>query len=402
VSASDTGSRLTSVRIRGFRSVRDVAFEPHAITALVGEARAGKSNMLAALRALLDPEALRLAPEDISADGDGTILVEARLESGAQISLGCRPPEDAVVQRDGAPAVVYLPAALRSGELIESRRSRHSAAALVLERFSRALREPPSGSEAASALALVRAVDDVVEAGLDGVLLLVEEPELFLRPQAQRYLYRRLRSFALAGNQVIYSTHSPAFLNVGRLEELVLVEYRSPAGTRVTQPQPLDADDAFRVVSEFDAERNELFLARAAVLVEGRTEKLVLPAVFLALGYDVDRAAISIVECGGKSNIPIFARICRACGVPCVAVHDRDAEPGEDPIPAEIRLNALIAEMVGVERTVELAPDFEGIAGLRGHSNKPERAWRHFSAPGVEVPEPLARVVELAVQAAGS
>ena len=402
MSATDTGSRLTSVRIRGFRSVRDVAFEPRAITALVGEARAGKSNVLAALRALLDPEAPPPAPEDISVYGGEAIHVEARLESGARISLGCRPPEDAVVQRDGAPAVVYLPAALRSGELIGSRRSRNTAATQVLERFRRALREPPSGSEAGPALALVRAVEDVVEADLTGTLLLVEEPELFLRPQAQRYLYRLLRSFALAGNQVIYSTHSPAFLNVGRLEELVLVEHRSPAGTRVTQPQPLDADEAFRVVSEFDAERSELFLARAAVLVEGRTEQLVLPAVFLALGYDPDRAAISIIECGGKSNIPIFARICRVCRVPCVAVHDRDAEPGEDPIPAEIRLNALIAEMVGAEWTVELAPDFEGIAGLRGHSNKPERAWRHFSTPGVEVPEALARVVELAVRAARS
>jgi hypothetical protein len=43
------------------------------------------------------------------------------------------------------------------------------------------------------------------------------------------------------------------------------------------------------------------------VLVEGLTEKLVLPFVFSALGYDVDREAISIVECGGKPNIPLFA-----------------------------------------------------------------------------------------------
>jgi predicted ATP-dependent endonuclease of OLD family len=50
------------------------------------------------------------------------------------------------------------------------------------------------------------------------------------------------------------------------------------------------------------------------VLVEGLTEKLVLPFVFSALGYDVDREAISIVECGGKPNIPLFARICRAVG----------------------------------------------------------------------------------------
>ena len=64
-------------------------------------------------------------------------------------------------------------------------------------------------------------------------MLLIEEPELFLRPQAQRYLYRLLRSFADAGNQVIYSTHSPSFLNVARLEELALVQRHSDTGTAV-------------------------------------------------------------------------------------------------------------------------------------------------------------------------
>jgi predicted ATP-dependent endonuclease of OLD family len=38
-------------------------------------------------------------------------------------------------------------------------------------------------------------------------LLLIEEPALYLRPQAQRYLYRLLREFAVGGNQTIYSTH---------------------------------------------------------------------------------------------------------------------------------------------------------------------------------------------------
>ncbi len=49
-------------------------------------------------------------------------------------------------------------------------------------------------------------------------------------------------------------------------------------------------------MTEFDAARSELVLARAVVLVEGLTEKLVLPFVFSALGHDVDQDAISIVE----------------------------------------------------------------------------------------------------------
>lgn len=75
------------------------------------------------------------------------------------------------------------------------------------------------------------------------MLLLIEEPELFLRPQAQRYLYRLLHRFADGGNQVVYSTHAPAFLNVAELEELAVVTRDGEHGTGVHQGAALEADD---------------------------------------------------------------------------------------------------------------------------------------------------------------
>ena len=151
-------------------------------------------------------------------------------------------------------------------------------------------------------------------------------------------------------------------------------------------------------MSEFDAARTELFLARAVVLVEGLTEKLVLPFVFSALGYDVDREAISIIECGGKPNIPLFVRICEAARVPYVAMHDRDAPAGRKPIHGERVLNAQIQQLAGPERVVVLTPDFEGAAGLRARSHKPEHAWEHFSALATgDVPAPLRDAVERVV-----
>ena len=106
--------------------------------------------------------------------------------------------------------------------------------------------------------------------------------------------------------------------------------------------------------------------------------------MFRALGYDADRLGISIVECGGKPNIPLFVRICQAARVPFVAVHDRDAPAGKKPIHGERVLNAQIQELAGPEHVVVLTPDFEGVAGLRAHSHKPEHAWERFSslAPG--------------------
>jgi hypothetical protein len=120
--------------------------------------------------------------------------------------------------------------------------------------------------------------------------------------------------------------------------------------------------------------------------------------VFSSLGYDADREAISIVECGGKPNLPFFARICRATGVPFLVVHDSDRKASGRLVAAERALNALIAETAGEERVVVLDPDFEAVAGLTGRRHKPEHAWREFAkrAPA-EMPAPLVRIAELAM-----
>lgn len=385
---------LTRVEVSGFRSARDVAFSPGPLCALVGEANAGKSNLLAAIRAVLDPAAAPLAAPDVTRDGEGEVSITLRLADGSTAVLAGSPERNAVTVGANPPPLLFLAAEKRAGSVpVDWSTGRDGRAARIFERaFAR-----HTASPGALALAVLEAVESCSSLGLGGLLLLIEEPELYLRPQAQRYLYRLLREFSLAGNQVIYSTHSPAFLNVTRMDELVFVE-RLGTGTRAIQPEPVSADEDFRVMTEFDATRSELFLARAVVLVEGLTEKLVLPFVFSALGYDVDREAISIVECGGKPNLPLFARICRAAGVPFVVVHDSDRKTSGRLAPAERALNALIAETAGEERVVVLDPDFEAVAGLEGHKRKPERAWREFAErDAAGMPGELVAVAERAI-----
>jgi hypothetical protein len=98
------------------------------------------------------------------------------------------------------------------------------------------------------------------------------------------------------------------------MDELT-VERDPASGTHALQPGPVSTDADFRLMTELDATRSELLLAHAVVFVEGLTEQLVLPFAFAALGHDVDRDAISIVECGGKPNIRFLARICGATAV---------------------------------------------------------------------------------------
>jgi hypothetical protein len=391
-------SGLTDVRVRGFRTLRDARFRPGAIAAIVGEPSTGKSNLLAAMWALLDPEAAPLAADDLCRDGSASILIQGMLGDGSRIAVE-RPAADPALAGDGRPPVLFFPSKLRAGALVApsgEAPASHPFMTIVRDVAARTDAEVASASVPPSR-GLVVGLETWAASGATGAIVLIEEPELFLPPQVQRYLYRLLRQVADAGNQVLYSTHSPALLNVVRLDELVFAERRPSVGTTLLQPEPLPADEEFRAYSEFDSSRSELFLARAAVLVEGLTEKLTLPFAFEALGHDPDRERISIVECGGKGNIPLFAKVCRAVGLPFVAVHDRDAPAGEEPSDAERELNALIADVAGDDR-VELAPDFEGVARIHGDRRKPARAWRRFAGVGADaVPGPLVRVVERAV-----
>src|SRR5437868_3332788 len=258
--------------------------------------------------------------------GHTRVHIEATV-GNRTLFLDARPPATINLNREGAPPSLFFPANLRPTTLLAP--ADHPAKRAI--GVVRSTEATPDGG-----LSLVRSIAALVDAKVRGLVILIEEPELYLGPPAQRHLHRLVRKLAARGrNQILYSTHSPTFLGVDRLDELVLVRHSDRTGTKLLQPTALPAKLAFRMSSELDAERAEIFLSRAVLFVEGRTEKLAFPFVFEALGYDADQEAIAIVDCAGKGNMPLYAEICNACGIPYVIVHDRDAPRGEEPAEAE-------------------------------------------------------------------
>ena len=306
--------------------------------------------------------------------------------------FGSLTPATINLNREGAPPTLFFPANLRPTSLLAA--ADHPAKRAI--GVVRATETNPDGG-----LSLVRSIAALVEARVRGLVILIEEPELYLSPPAQRHLHSLLRRLSARGrNQVLYSTHSPTFLGVDRLDELVLVRHDERTGTKLLQPEPLPERQAFRMRAEIDAERAEIFLSRAVLFVEGRTEKLAFPFVFAALGYDADQEAIVIVDCAGKGNMPLFAEICNVCGIPYVIVHDRDAPRGEEPTEAEQSANETILRVAGKRRAIMLVPDFEGVTGLKARRGKPAAAYRRFHGADGDVPGPLRQAVERVVAAA--
>jgi len=391
---------LRRVSIHGYRAARALELFPGSVCALVGEGSSGKSTVLTAIWTLLEAAAPPPTIDDVARGAEGgRIHLEADIAKST-IFLDARPPDTLNLNRAGAPPVLFLPANLRKRTLAAP--ATGVGAADVAE-----LLTPPAvdhhWAAADGGLALIAGMERLLASNLRHFVLLIEEPELYLSPHAQRHLYSVLRALAQQGNQILYSTHAPVFLSVDKLEELALVRHTPGGGTSLHQPEPLAEAESFRALSEFDSDRAELFLARGAVLVEGRTEKLVFPLLFDALGVDADREGILVLECGGKGNMPLFARICNACDVPYVVVHDRDAIRGQRPVESERVVNRQIREVAGSRRTVVLTPDFETVAGFKpsGRGRKPQKAWKQFQGTS-DVPPELRVAVEKVVRAARS
>jgi energy-coupling factor transporter ATP-binding protein EcfA2 len=366
--------RLLSLSTRAVPGLPDTEIALHPMTALIGVSGSGKSRLLWALAWLVGG-----SPELAPAETEPPPEVRATIQSAAgPRTISRTVPPAAGDPPAGLPTLVYLPVRARLPV------------------------EPPRTAEATGdasiAEQLVADIAADVAAGTTGRLLVIDEPELMLTPQAQRHLYRLLRSLVEAGNQVVYATRAPALLDAVHHEEIVRLDMSRRRRLRVhhSPSAVLTDEQRVRLAAEFDHERTEMFFARAVVLVEGQTERLALPLVFRALGHDPDALGISIVEVGGKGNLVLIARVLAELRIPHLIVHDSDrGRPGWHE-------NEQIRRQAGNAPVIQLDPDFEGVAGIRAHDDKVFHAWRRFHDTAPEgLPEALRRIVATATRLAG-
>jgi len=207
------------------------------------------------------------------------------------------------------------------------------------------------GLQSSLTIALLRAYARIKKA--NKAVIAIEEPEIFLHPQAQRHFYNLLREIAYPSNgkgvQVIYCTHSPLLIDVEYFDEICLVrkemDFEGEYTTAVCQLNIKDFIDDLKVRwninatelslreryrNAFNPKRNEGFFAKKVVLVEGETEEYSLPIYAKALGYDFDSNGISIIPVGGKNELDRLFRVFNELKIPTYIIFDGDKGKDED------------------------------------------------------------------------
>ena len=266
-----------------------------------------------------------------------------------------------------------------------------------------------NGLQRALSFALIKTLADILKSEQESgesagrsssqsMFFILEEPELYLHPQAQRALLESLSSLSESiGVQVILCTHSASLIDLTRYKSICIIRKESvEIGTKACQCEEElfigNGKKDFNLSYWINPDRSELFFAKKVVLAEGATEKTIMP--FLAQSLNCFKHDYSVIDCGSKNNIPMYCNLLNKFKIPYVAVYDIDHQAHKDAnaIATSDAASQAIEDAVDATfgSSVTFSNDIEDELGMpRGFGGKPYAALEHISMATYVLPEQI-------------
>ena len=174
----------------------------------------------------------------------------------------------------------------------------------------------------------------------DICLFFIEEPEVHTHPQMQRIFIKKIKelldSFNQFSLQTIMSTHSAYIASESDFDDIKYFLRKSNKSAVYAKDLKSLKDsyeqDQYNFLRKYlTITRAELFFADKAILIEGDTERMMLPAMISKLdiklsnsdSFNLSSQNISIIKVGSHSHI--FQKLIAFLDIKCLIITDLDA-----------------------------------------------------------------------------
>jgi predicted ATP-dependent endonuclease of OLD family len=157
------------------------------------------------------------------------------------------------------------------------------------------MRRFPLGLEGGGIQTSANLLYDMLIRGEQSSIFAIEEPETHVHPELQRKLSREFGKIARE-RQVFVATHSPSFLSMEEESRIWLLRLTR----NETEVTPISTEKLRTNPGEIELRPGDLLFSNKIVLVEGKSDRIVLEAFAERLGIDLMN--IELVPIHGKSR----------------------------------------------------------------------------------------------------
>ncbi|WP_069649774.1 ATP-dependent nuclease [Caloranaerobacter ferrireducens] len=171
-------------------------------------------------------------------------------------------------------------------------------------------------------------------------IIMIEEPERMMHPQAQRDFVKLVNDITKEYKDIyfIITTHSPVIVNEGSNNKILLFE-KSERGRTLINHKPYNENWKKLRYALGMLPSDSLIIGKVTVLVEGICEKLFIPRL-LEKFTDIKISDINFIDCNGASNIPYILDYVKDLPTKIVVLLDGDNQG--DQAYKKLRDNSII------------------------------------------------------------